>query len=721
MRTTKPTLVGAMIVLALSCTDFTHRDRPAAPPEVTGSTAELDEVPDSRNSPEVLVVPIGTPHPVTGGASVSMNVAYKFPTYVSAVASGSVTKTIQYPAKSWYYNNPSGSVTYPANEITLSRYDATMNYRTVEFLASLQKTFLMEGGYSAILGAGRPPHGNGSYFGDCNAFTSDCLPRVYCGIEYGTNCFTYTGGPSMVTLTRLSADMTVTPQTPTALPGDTPYVDYRASPMTLMVNGASVGTPFVPDSTHWIPDADSAGGDAAELPTHAANTGACQPIGTGCRRRIIGSGTFVMNAFVNGKRITKSAHISAPDLLVGVSATDITYGDSVTFTPAWTDGTPITGGVVWTWLPDTPGVTLTPPCGNVTICRVPVREKGRMKIALSRGGVVRTAFSDRITTRMTVEAKCFAAADSTKTSVERGQLVTCRVRQLQGAAMTLKVSADADSMGTLTPINGSLNGSGTVWETTGPGAISTTLNVSWSASGGYSGDASAAFAVAPRTQFADPQVALPGPHELSEPLDRDFTPHATYRVTPTGQFSLVYLIAAFEFFPDIPSAAAAVIPITSGPNQGLSYMGEGFRMTSRVVMNRDLFGNSTDPHTSWKADQNGTDGTSTTRADGVRYCNQSDIPNIIADAQRHEGIGGNPQSHLSVTNKALRDNGVGIFLEVAVFRSPQADLQARRVARDTYRLSQIVSRLPNRQFDAAEYPTNTARWGCAADNVKETP
>jgi hypothetical protein len=415
LRAIASAAVGFAAVLAWSCVDLTHRDR-INQPEVSGTNPTLDAGPDPRDSPDELLVQLGSPNPSTGAASVNMSTAYKFATYVTAVASGTVTKTIQYPAKSWYFSNPSGSVSYPANEIVLSRYDGTMNYRTVDFLGSTTTTFLMEGGASAIIGAARSGHGNGSYYGDDNAFTPNGLPRVYCGIEYGTSCFNYSGGPSQVVLTRLTADMTVTPEYPSVQPGATPYVDYRASPMTLTVNGTAKSTPFVPDSTHWIPDVDSLGGDAAELPTHAANTGACQPVGTGCRRKIIGSGTFIMNAFVNGKRITKTGHISAPDLILTASPNNVVFGDTVKFTPTWTDGTPITGGVLWTWMPNTsPGTT--PACGSVVICRVPVRETGTMKITITRNGVVRTAVAK-------VDTRYRFSLTANPTSVAEGKLVT---------------------------------------------------------------------------------------------------------------------------------------------------------------------------------------------------------------------------------------------------------------------------------------------------------
>ena len=79
--------------------------------------------------------------------------------------------------------------------------------------------------------------------------------------------------------------------------------------------GDSVQTPFVYDSSSWAPD--SVGARWGKVPRRRSTRPAIRRQfndGPGCRRHIIGSGTFSFAAFVNGMWKKKSTHISAPYL-----------------------------------------------------------------------------------------------------------------------------------------------------------------------------------------------------------------------------------------------------------------------------------------------------------------------------------------------------------------------------------------------------------------------
>lgn len=150
---------------------------------------------------------------------------------------------------------------------------------------------------------------------------------VYCGRIYGTKCDTWSGSTA-VKVTRLAADLQLNAEYTTVEFGATPYFDYRANPMTLE---NAVGTPFVSDSTHWEPDMPT----VIDPAVHAAGIGACQtPYYPACRRQLFGSGTFSISAWVNGKLLRKSIHVSVttPVLTVSCSPQAVTRGQSVTCT-----------------------------------------------------------------------------------------------------------------------------------------------------------------------------------------------------------------------------------------------------------------------------------------------------------------------------------------------------------------------------------------------------
>jgi len=69
--------------------------------------------------------------------------------------------------------------------------------------------------------------------------------------------------------------------------------------------------PVTVDTGKWVPDPDSLGGDPNEFPS--GGSGGCDTYNP-CKRKMLGSGTFIIKAYVNGKRYADSIHVSVPTL-----------------------------------------------------------------------------------------------------------------------------------------------------------------------------------------------------------------------------------------------------------------------------------------------------------------------------------------------------------------------------------------------------------------------
>ena len=329
---------------------------------------------------------------ITGGGSVQVPTAsqYLYASFVTVTASGYITLT---PTYAWtdtvHTYGPSGASFFSdnGNNVWINRlgFTAQTETDTVEIVPHSPGAFYIYsyGPYSFTLDMYQwPPH-----------------PKIECGPGSGhpeIPCYRASGSRTF-TITPLPADLSVTPESTSVSPGSTPYVDFRGSPMYLHIAhaaGDSVQTPFVYDSSSWVPDSVGAGGEGSETAIYAAGNGACQfNYGPGCRRHIIGSGTFSFAAFVNGMWKKKSTHISAPYLKLTVNPAGVRTGDSATFTPSWSDNVAVTTGNVsaWSWTADAqPGAT-SPCAAHVTPCKTKIQESGTMKVSVTRNGVTRTA------------------------------------------------------------------------------------------------------------------------------------------------------------------------------------------------------------------------------------------------------------------------------------------------------------------------------------------
>lgn len=211
--------------------------------------------------------------------------------------------------------------------------------------------------------------------------------NAYCGTGYPDPCGNYTGPATTFTFTRLNADLTLTADSTNVAPGSTVTFTFAASPA--QVEGKTM--PVVVDSVRWVPDSSGAGAEKTEQ-TFNGSGNSCNPTSKTCTRQIVGSGTFTLIAWVNGKAITKSVHIQTPSLNLKAVKKNGAKGRNVTFTPTWSDGASVTpAGTSWAWAPDSvPGQTSA--CGAGTSpCTTAVKESGTMTVTVTRNGVPRTA------------------------------------------------------------------------------------------------------------------------------------------------------------------------------------------------------------------------------------------------------------------------------------------------------------------------------------------
>jgi hypothetical protein len=212
--------------------------------------------------------------------------------------------------------------------------------------------------------------------------------NAYCGVGYSDPCGNYSGPATTFTFTRLNADLTLTADSTNVAPGSTVTFSYAASPT--QVEGKTM--PVVVDSVRWDPDTSGQGAEKTEQGFNGTGN-SCNSSTQKCTRQIIGSGTFTLIAWVNGKPITKSVHVQTPDLTLRASPTSGPVNMSATFTPNWSDGRTINNADVtaWTWTADSlPGATAQCASAHAT-CTDTIKENGTMKVSVSRNGVTRTA------------------------------------------------------------------------------------------------------------------------------------------------------------------------------------------------------------------------------------------------------------------------------------------------------------------------------------------
>jgi len=238
--------------------------------------------------------------------------------------------------------------------------------------------------YYSIQGAGANPSrsGYGKRRFDNAEFNGE---HITCGQDNAHLCDTWSGNTTFE-FHRLQSQMATSADSTSASPGSTVTFNWGASPA--VVEGQQM--PVTVDTGKWVPDPDSLGGDPNEFPS--GGSGGCDTYNP-CKRKMLGSGTFIIKAYVNGKRYADSIHVSVPTLKLTANPKSVVAGQPVTFTPSWSDGTAVTAATMWswTWTPDsTSGSTGGCPYYQVP-CQRNVQERGTMTVRVSRGGVIRSA------------------------------------------------------------------------------------------------------------------------------------------------------------------------------------------------------------------------------------------------------------------------------------------------------------------------------------------
>ena len=293
-------LLGA--AAAAACFDTPTLPRPK--PGLVAGSPQKAHVSNPGDSPDVVTLQLPAPNVYNGGSGLGGDLAkYPHPTVVRAEVTGFVTYTPNY-ANIGPPQGPFG----PSGNTVLFWWDGS----------GLERVDFLDGGYvEPKVTKYITFFGDGAVFtvarGSLGTLTLDGYrpvipgPFIFCGPPYGNPCFSYGGNAGTFVLTRLESDLTVTPEFTEVERLATPYIDYRAAPM--VVEGQQI--PFVVESSDWVPDPVVQGGDPTDVEVHAQGRGACQPeFDPACRRRMLGSGTFTLSAWVNGKLLSKSVHIT---------------------------------------------------------------------------------------------------------------------------------------------------------------------------------------------------------------------------------------------------------------------------------------------------------------------------------------------------------------------------------------------------------------------------
>jgi len=336
-----------------------------------------------------------TPDPVYGSANLVVpdSERYKHVVWVKATATGSVRRVATY---SW---------TETPNDTT---FDATQGYVYVDrgngsryYIGpdGVDIQLLYWGGYLAPQSVGMLGHGAGTI--GLDNYAPPGYPHVDCGPSKTIHCEEYSGSVS-VTITPYASDLVLTVDSTSYAPGSIAVFGLTLSQP--VVAGHSMA--YEPDSSWWEPDSPGDVGGTSDPPISGPGLAACSSQYSGCGRRVVGSGTFSVSGWVNGVWQKRSVRVNAPTLKLTALPMGAHVGDSITFTPTWSNGTAMAAGNIsgWTWTPDEPPGHLTA-CASVYPCRAKVQEWGTMGVTVTRNSVTRTASVHVITfTTFTLDA-----------------------------------------------------------------------------------------------------------------------------------------------------------------------------------------------------------------------------------------------------------------------------------------------------------------------------
>ena len=227
-----------------------------------------------------------------------------------------------------------------------------------------------------------------------------------------TPCYTFSGGQT-ISVVPIPASFTARSDSATYAIGSTAKIAMTTSP--LLILGSH--TPIHIDSALWAPAADSLGGDAADtIPLSGCSNyrwdDMYHAVDWLCDHPVKGAGLLTLIGHANGYRVAAPVPISlsGPTLKLTVNRPRTHVGDTVTFTPSWSDGAAIVVSS-WKWKPDSLPNLITQDGGDCTssqtTCTRPIRQNGTMFVTVTRNGRQRTARA-----RVTVYTTFALVADS---------------------------------------------------------------------------------------------------------------------------------------------------------------------------------------------------------------------------------------------------------------------------------------------------------------------
>jgi hypothetical protein len=288
-----------------ACGDLTSIPEPSRMQAVS-AVGSAGDAPFPGDAPDQVAIELSSPDPYTGASNkTGMFARYSHPTVVRAtLTGGQLMYTPNFP-NIGEAQGPFG----PYGRTAMNYWNGAFVVQVIFHSASRHIVFA---GGSEVFNVGRDGMGYVTHSG----YRPTTEPIfVWCGPIHGVPCFTYAGDAGTITLTRLGSSLSVTAEKTVVEKNETPYFDYRASPM--QVEGFSM--PFTVDSSHWVPDPVEQGGSPHDVEVHAKDRGACQAqYNPACRRKILGSGTFRLDAWVNGQRFSRSVHVSVNRLKVDI-------------------------------------------------------------------------------------------------------------------------------------------------------------------------------------------------------------------------------------------------------------------------------------------------------------------------------------------------------------------------------------------------------------------
>jgi hypothetical protein len=155
------------------------------------------------------------------------------------------------------------------------------------------------------------------------------------------------------------------------------------------------GTVNIGDTATFTPKYDGIPGSATRwrwIPNATAPDSTACPNNTGpCKKAVMQAGTmWAYSAPSGGDSASKPVTVTIPDLTLYAHQQSGPVQRTVTFTPNWSDGRPVTVSA-WSWTPDSTGGSTTACSGTPGVCEAPVSENGTMTVTSMLASVTKTA------------------------------------------------------------------------------------------------------------------------------------------------------------------------------------------------------------------------------------------------------------------------------------------------------------------------------------------